>query len=295
MRRIPRSVSAAIAVGHPDLHARTRIGAEVFTGITMGLTGPVIAGVIAVIGIGHAVRARSGQNLMMVRSGMRHDVCPFAVMRVFAVVQARHDLALLRQIGSFGDIVAETRQVRRIPVQDCEIPGDHVPFRVVPGARANPVAGVDRGLTQPGLSAEIGMPGLVPRAHRSGELLTMRIGPRQSAQIATMTNRAAGDEKRHRMLLRLVLLLGHRKTATENEGGARAYRDRNGLHVDFLQDALESQHWIWPNWQLEDHAIQTGRAIPPRRFNSGTRAKFRAVKAAATTTSGAISPPNRCS
>src|SRR5512132_2038360 len=61
MRRIPRAVAAAIAVGHTHLDARPGVVAQI-RGIAFGLARPIVAGVVTIVGEGAAIGHRARQR-----------------------------------------------------------------------------------------------------------------------------------------------------------------------------------------------------------------------------------------
>src|ERR1700747_1960478 len=88
MRRIPRSVAAAVAVRVADLSGARRAAR------------PVLTGVVGRIGEGSAIGLRAGQH----------------VVRIGLISDPLLDLALLCNVRLLAHIVAQTRLVQRISV-----------------------------------------------------------------------------------------------------------------------------------------------------------------------------------
>src|SRR6266700_4850025 len=206
MRRIPRAIAAAIAVGHADLGVRAGVLAQ-RGGVALCLARPIAAGVVDNIRESTAIGGRAGQGFVAVGFGVFLHIGPFPIARIRAVSEAGHDPALLGEVADFGDVVAHARKVERIAMQMREIACNHLAFGIVPGARADAVASVDSGLPPARLGAEIGMPGLAAGAHGGGELLAMGIRSSHAAEIGAVTHSDAGHKKAHG-LPRSGILLG---------------------------------------------------------------------------------------
>src|ERR1700704_1541282 len=63
MRRIPRAIAAAIAVGHADLGIRAGVLAQRGS-VALGFAGPIAASVIDSVSEGAAVGGRTGQGFV---------------------------------------------------------------------------------------------------------------------------------------------------------------------------------------------------------------------------------------
>src|SRR5438046_2579088 len=89
-------------------------------------------------------------------------------------------------------------------------------FGVVPRSRPDAAARIYPSGLSRGLSAEIGMPSVIPSTRRGGKVLANPVGAIQPAEIARPRD-GAGDKERHWMLRsrRLTLSLG------ENRGRAQ--------------------------------------------------------------------------
>ncbi len=124
-------------------------------------------------------------------------------MLVRHVPEALKDIALLIQRIGLLDVVAVALIVA---MQIACIAGDQHTLGIVPGPRSDPTAGIDGRLVALLLLAEIGMPGVIARAHRLGEILANPVGAREPAEISGAGN-GAGYEKRHRVLRPLGLAL----------------------------------------------------------------------------------------
>ena len=75
---------------------------------------------------------------------------------------------------------------------------------VDPGPASNPIAGVDGGLAVCRRRTQIGAPRVLAVADGGGQLLALRVRPRQTSQIATESTARAGHEERHRLYLLAV-------------------------------------------------------------------------------------------
>jgi len=87
--------------------------------------------------------------------------------------------------------------------------GDHHAFGVVPGTDADPVTGVDRGVTGGPVLAQVRVPRLGTGTRCGRQHLAMAIGAKQAAEIAPLAGTCTGHEKAHR--IRGLRLLGGRR------------------------------------------------------------------------------------
>src|SRR4029077_3952538 len=105
-------------------------------------------------------------------------------------------------------IISLMRQLERIAVQMREILRDHFAFEVVPRTFADAVERVDCMLAAPRLRAEIGVPGVMPRAGSGRKRLAVRVSASKSAEIAAVADGLASHEKiHHRRWLRAQRIL----------------------------------------------------------------------------------------
>lgn len=150
-----------------------------------------------------------------VRIGARENI-----MRVTRSIGASsngvHRLALFRQCRVRFDVIAVSFD---IAVQVLNTGGDQYAFLVVPRSRSDAVASIDAGhsgidavaVERKRLSAEIGMPSMIARTDRCGEILTDSISTPKPSQIACPGWSRARDEECHRMLGRGSRSLAVRK------------------------------------------------------------------------------------
>src|SRR5436190_1181767 len=156
--------------------------------------GPVAAGHVFAAGESRAVRFRAGKDVVLVR-------------RVAAPVD---DVSFFGQRGLLVEVV--------FAVQLGNVAGNDDSFGVLPRTVADAIARVDCLRAGRRTRAEIRAPGVISRAGRCCERLTMLVCARQPAEIRALAGTRAGHEKSHGRLLRLC------NTATaENE-----QRDRCG-------------------------------------------------------------------
>ncbi|CAD5375508.1 hypothetical protein OF001_U10195 [Pseudomonas sp. OF001] len=195
-RRRQRLVAAAAprgVRGVPRARWRTVVQALAIVvtdhGRAGGAAGPVAAGAVLRAGEGGAVGLRAGEDVVHVR-------------RIAAALD-RH--AALVEAGFLVEVV--------VAVQLGDVLGDQLALGVVPGARADAVAGVHRRLAVTGAGAEVGAPGVAAGTDGLGELLAVRIGASQAAEIGALAHAGAGDEEGH-------LGLGE-GAAAEGQGGQR--------------------------------------------------------------------------
>src|SRR5215472_12585231 len=186
MRRVPRLrrivVAQALAVGMAN-HGRALRAAR-----------PVLAGAVGLRRKRRAVRLRPRQHVV-------------AIGRIAAAV---NDVALFRQRGLLGEIVAGAVQVGNVL-------GDDDTLGVLPRPFADPVLCVDRGLAVRGLGREIGMPGLGSGAGRLRQRLAVLVGAVDAAEIGALARAGAGQEEAGTARLRLRGLY--------SEGRERVRRD----------------------------------------------------------------------
>src|SRR5471032_2069805 len=168
MRRIPGRVAAAGAVEVAQLR-----------GTVGGAAGVVLARMAGSVGIGTAIRLRAGDDVMLVR----------------LVARALHRLVLFGEDGGARQVVAETGGVQRIAMQVRHVARDHGAARVEPGPVADAVARIDSRLAVGSLRSQIRAPGLLAGADRFGQLLTVRIGAGQAAEVRAFAQAFAGDEE----------------------------------------------------------------------------------------------------
>src|SRR5687768_765991 len=163
-----------------------------------------------------AVRLRAGEDVVLVR----------------LVADAIHELALLADRGQLIDPVAEARLLERIAVQFGGVSRNLLAARVEPGACADAIARVDGVRT---LRAQIRAPDAIARAGLPGrgrELLAMRVGSLKTAEVCTVANRRAGDEKSHRRFRAGLLLC--RQDGSGDDGCCRSNYKDTSLHLDLL-------------------------------------------------------------
>src|SRR5690242_21258939 len=106
MRRIPRTIAAAIAVGHADLHCGTNAVAPYdLAARARRVAGVIVAGVID-IGTreGAAIGFRAGDYFVPVAIGRAHYIFDGVVPRVREVPQPIDDLPLFREVGQLRNI-----------------------------------------------------------------------------------------------------------------------------------------------------------------------------------------------
>ncbi len=163
------------------------------------LLGPLAAGHVGLTRearVGRAIGPRSGQDVVHVR-------------RVATPVDRG---ARLGQCGQLGHVVAA--------VQLGPIVSDQHALGVEPRPLADAVAGVDGSRARRDVAgAEVGAPGAAARTDRGRQLLAMRVGARQAAEVAAIAGTGAGDEEAHRARLRC------RHTGRHQGSGGRS---RNG-------------------------------------------------------------------
>jgi hypothetical protein len=120
-------------------------------------------------------------------------------------------LALLGSRGLFEKIAAALRLDERISMKFPEILGNDrvlrltqlAPRCVVPGSGADAVTRIDGRLSGTSLGAEVGVPGVIARAHGGSQRLAVRVGSGEPAEIAAIAEAHAGHEKGHGVALRL--------------------------------------------------------------------------------------------
>ena len=113
---------------------------------------------------------------------------------VVALVTASHDqFAIFVQCG-----VLENGFI--VHMQFIDILRDELPFGVIPGPLADPVAGAFTTFAV-GFGAQISTPGTVAGTSPFRQLLAIRISACQATQVTAFAGVAAGDEKTHRMVL----------------------------------------------------------------------------------------------
>src|SRR6478752_6656773 len=166
MRRIPRAcrsvVAQALAVDMAD-HGRA-----------LGAARPVLAGAILRGWECAALRRRAGQHVMTVR----------------CEADTGNDEA------AFSHRVIEAELVV-VAVQIIDARRNDRALEILPRAVADAVARVDRRLAGGLLSAEIGAPGLAPRAVARRQGLAMRVGAFEAADVGALAGSGARDEERH--------------------------------------------------------------------------------------------------
>ena len=105
------------------------------------------------------------------------------------VARAKHRRVLLGQRGRLREVAAELRELDRVAVQVREIARDDAAACVGPRTLADAIARVD-GVRS--LRAQVRAPDSFARAGlsgRRGELLAMRVGALQTAEIPAVTDR----------------------------------------------------------------------------------------------------------
>jgi hypothetical protein len=135
---------------------------------------PIAAGRVFARSRIHALRVRTGQH----------------VVRIHRVDPAGHDLAFLGQGGLLVQI-----GVLRMEVVDVLCDSDALD--VLPRALANPIAGVDTGVTTRRRGAEIGAPILLGVSNARGERSAMRVRPVKAAEVGALARADAGEEEGH--------------------------------------------------------------------------------------------------
>src|SRR4029077_13872092 len=108
------------------------------------------------------------------------------------------------------------------------------------------VAGVDCGLSSRSLSAQIGVPSVVPRPSGLRARLADLVGSGQPAQLGSIAGACAGDEEGHGLLRGLL-----RGLLCENERRPEQYQER--IQDDYRLDpchlcllAVSCGHRRWP-------------------------------------------------
>ena len=137
----------------------------------------VLAGHVLVGRERFAVRGRAGQNVVPAR-------------RVAAAVD---HVAFFRKIVLLIELVVGA-------VQIVDAGGDHDALGVHPRSLADAIARIHRAIA---LRREIGVPCLGPCPTRFREVLTVLVGPGNSAEVGALARPGAGDEEAHIGLLRL--------------------------------------------------------------------------------------------
>src|SRR5690606_34529182 len=124
--------------------------------------------------------------------------------------------ALLAQRLLLAEVVVLAMQI-------VDILGDHHALRVVPGAVADPVAGVHSSLAALGRRAEICAPRLVAGADRLGELLAMRVRAFEAAEICAVARTFTRNEEAH---VRICFLCSRARGAEQcgDRGGEDDFR-----------------------------------------------------------------------
>src|SRR5215467_7683400 len=147
--------------------------------------GPVLTGMVGAVGVCAAIGHRTSENIVLV--GL--------------IAEALDRLVLFSECRSLRNIVAEARGLDSVAVQVGHVAGDHLAAGVIPGAVADAVASVDGGLVARSLSAEISVPGFAGGAGSAGsfgELLAVRVGSGEAAEISAFARTHAGDKETHR-------------------------------------------------------------------------------------------------
>jgi hypothetical protein len=98
-------------------------------------------------------------------------------------------IALLAQRGLFADVVR--------PVQLGDILGDDDGLGILPGAFADPVAGIHSGLAVGTLGRKIGVPRLGAGARGLRQRLAMIIRAGETAEVGAIADSVGGDKKSH--------------------------------------------------------------------------------------------------
>src|SRR4026208_1146349 len=130
MRGVPRGVAAALFIVVAEL-SRAHVVAR-----------PVVTRVVHRVRECGAVRARAGQDVMLVRH----------------VAYAIDTLFLFTECDLLAESVSRPRLIDRVAMKRPEVPGDHLAVGVVPRTAANPVTRVDRGHSVLCLLAQVGVP-----------------------------------------------------------------------------------------------------------------------------------------
>jgi hypothetical protein len=82
-------------------------------------------------------------------------------------------------------------------MQVIDVWGDTNSLSVGPGTPSNAVPGIDGRLIAGSARAEIGAPGAIAGPYSLGQLLTVLVGTRQSAQIGSIAGADAREEETH--------------------------------------------------------------------------------------------------
>jgi hypothetical protein len=127
--------------------------------------------------------------------------------------------------GGLADVVAV--------VQVGQVARDQLALGVEPGAGADAVACMDRrraggrgGRREGAGHAEVGAPGLAAGTGRRGQLLAMRVGAGQAAQVGALAAADAGDEEAHRAAGR-TMVIARIATTTPSEASTGILRRRS--------------------------------------------------------------------
>jgi hypothetical protein len=116
-------------------------------------------------------------------------------------VPVRRIAATVDDFALFGNRRLLTQII--LTVQLCEILCDNDAFRVGPWALSDAVARANSRLSVRRLRAEICVPSVTTCSGGLGELLAMLISSVQPAEITSLAGYNAGDNERHRGLLRI--------------------------------------------------------------------------------------------
>ncbi|MCY1545449.1 hypothetical protein D9M68_813920 [compost metagenome] len=179
--------------------------------------GPVAAGVVLARGERRAVGLGAGEDVVHVR-------------RVATPLDRR---PLLIQGGVLVQLVVAVQLRDRL--------GDDHALGVLPGPRADTVAGVDRRSPVAGAGAEVGAPGALAGPGGGGELLAMRVGTGQAAEVGALARALAGDEEGHVGLLGLAGETAGQGQQRRGQGEGESQR----VHVQSSCGKRSPQTGIW--------------------------------------------------
>src|SRR5262245_45380615 len=195
MRRVPRSRRRTVVEALPVMVADLRGAGTV--------AGPVAAGRVGAGREAAAIHGRAGEHVVLV-----------------GIIAAAVDLvAVLVERGLLVDVVV-------VAVQVIDIFRNRHALGVAPGAVADAVARVHALRGADADRAQIGAPGAVAGACRLSELLAVRVGAGEAAEVGTISDTLTGDEKGH-----VIVLLGLAGAHAERQDRRQSERTQSRYAV----------------------------------------------------------------